>query len=338
MKKNLIYIITGVLIGSLIYNGIGFAKSTLIEVEKKSLKYYFNGEQKAPAEGEEGFIYNSRTYVPIRFISEALGKDVAWDGEANRISINDRIKEDAAITDNASAQANATISNIDDDYKRYVVYDNEVHTIYASGKESEVKALDDLNNMDDLLSKIKFYSDEKTPKKSIGVYKQYLYMSIPCYDSESLEYYDAFFKYNMQDNTYSFIQNEKYDNSTQKTSYLEGGKLIIDYDKVLYIYYLDIMKLTEIDTVSMINPIVYGNHIYYFTKDVHEISPTKNLYRQNINTKKVIKLADMPHWGYLKVVDDYIYCIHHSIKSDIYRVHLTDGSKPTKPSLNSFFI
>ena len=44
-----------------------------------------NGESKpldAPA-----FIENSRTYLPVRFVAEALGATVAWDGAASTATI-----------------------------------------------------------------------------------------------------------------------------------------------------------------------------------------------------------------------------------------------------------
>ena len=36
---------------------------------------------------QEPFIYNSYTYVPLRFVSEALGADVQWDDKTSTISI-----------------------------------------------------------------------------------------------------------------------------------------------------------------------------------------------------------------------------------------------------------
>ena len=35
------------------------------------------------------FVYNGRTYVPIRFVSETLGKQVQWDGTTSTVYIND---------------------------------------------------------------------------------------------------------------------------------------------------------------------------------------------------------------------------------------------------------
>jgi len=66
-----------------------FAQNAEIIIEKLPLKYIFNGVEKTPVEGEEGFIYNDRTYVPIRFISESLGKEVLWNEKNYSISIFD---------------------------------------------------------------------------------------------------------------------------------------------------------------------------------------------------------------------------------------------------------
>ena len=38
-------------------------------------------------EAEAPFLYNSRTMVPLRYISEFLGFDVVWDPETHAITI-----------------------------------------------------------------------------------------------------------------------------------------------------------------------------------------------------------------------------------------------------------
>lgn len=68
-------------------SSVAFASGgSQIEVYFKSLKYVFDGVEKKPTEGQ-GFIYEGTTYVPLRFVGEALGKDVKWDGENETISV-----------------------------------------------------------------------------------------------------------------------------------------------------------------------------------------------------------------------------------------------------------
>ena len=40
-------------------------------------------------EDSKPFVYNGRTYVPLRYIGEALGKQVTWEGTTKTIYIND---------------------------------------------------------------------------------------------------------------------------------------------------------------------------------------------------------------------------------------------------------
>ncbi|MCR2803510.1 copper amine oxidase N-terminal domain-containing protein [Paenibacillus soyae] len=63
--------------------------STQIDVFFKDLKYIFNGESQLPEPDKEGFIYKGTTYVPIRFVGEALGKEVGWDELTETIRISD---------------------------------------------------------------------------------------------------------------------------------------------------------------------------------------------------------------------------------------------------------
>jgi hypothetical protein len=62
------------------------ANSTQIKVYFEDLRYMFDGVEKNPT-GAKGFIYEGTTYVPLRFVSEALGKEVTWQEEAKTIHV-----------------------------------------------------------------------------------------------------------------------------------------------------------------------------------------------------------------------------------------------------------
>lgn len=93
MKKFLIIICVIVLICSVTY-------AVSIEIETPRLKYLINNNYVEMPEGEQGFLYNSRTYVPIRFIAEALNKDVQWDGDTNTIIITDKQPDNYTLENN----------------------------------------------------------------------------------------------------------------------------------------------------------------------------------------------------------------------------------------------
>lgn len=85
--RNLLIIIIVFILG---FTSSSLAKITYrtIQVGYRDIKINVNGKRIYP--DVEPFIYNGRTFVPIRVVSEALNKTVIWNGNTNTIDINDK--------------------------------------------------------------------------------------------------------------------------------------------------------------------------------------------------------------------------------------------------------
>lgn len=82
-------LVAGLVIGSTIAgSAAAFASGAQIEVLYRPLRLLFDGTEKAPAEGKV-FIHEGSTYAPLRFISEAVGKEVEWDEATGTIRIDE---------------------------------------------------------------------------------------------------------------------------------------------------------------------------------------------------------------------------------------------------------
>lgn len=88
MKDKVKGLIIGALLGSAITGTAAYASGTQIEVLFRPLTFLFDGVEKQPAEGAS-FIYDGSTYVPLRFISETLGKEVGWDDATGTVTIDE---------------------------------------------------------------------------------------------------------------------------------------------------------------------------------------------------------------------------------------------------------
>ncbi len=61
-----------------------------INVVYDNYRIIIDGADKSDvSEDSKPFIYNGSTYVPLRYISESMGKKVLWDGDTKSIYIND---------------------------------------------------------------------------------------------------------------------------------------------------------------------------------------------------------------------------------------------------------
>nr|QGT51083.1 hypothetical protein Firmicute1046_1590 [uncultured Firmicutes bacterium] len=63
---------------------------TAINVVYDNYRIIIDGADKSNApDDSKPFVYNGRTFVPLRYIAESMGKKVLWDGDTSTIYIND---------------------------------------------------------------------------------------------------------------------------------------------------------------------------------------------------------------------------------------------------------
>jgi len=84
MYKRLQGVIVGIIIGSMFAGGIAYASTRSVEASFNNIKIVVDGKMIIPKDGNgnavEPFSVNGTTYLPVRAVAEALGKEVYWDG------------------------------------------------------------------------------------------------------------------------------------------------------------------------------------------------------------------------------------------------------------------
>lgn len=303
MKKNLIYLCCGIVIGTILASSIIFAQSFTIEVEQPNLEYYINGEKRTPSEGEEGFLYRDRTYVPIRFVAEALGNRVNWDGSNNRISID-------------SQQSSSP--------KRHYYIDESNNLVVTDLNWNIIRnyRLQDLKNLDSILSESPGYIDnfERMYHRFIGGYGDCAYLKILCkreVDGKT-QMIDMVYEYNLQNDTYKLIEDTI--NGEVSSYQITDDKLLMGDDTKYVIYNITTQKRTQIPAGTQLQLTLDGDAMYYFLTTDGD----KNIvYKQLIGSDEAIPLAQMPFAGYLKIADGWLYCINNDDFNQFERVRLS---------------
>lgn len=90
--------ICGALIASMVlcYGTVAFAKvaNINIPVSFSNIKIVVDGEQISTS--KEPFTYEGTTYLPVRAVAEAVGKDVTWDGNTKTVYLGEAPKNISA--------------------------------------------------------------------------------------------------------------------------------------------------------------------------------------------------------------------------------------------------
>ncbi|NIK78168.1 hypothetical protein FHS15_003306 [Paenibacillus castaneae] len=112
------------------------AATTTIQTKTQPINLMFDGQALKLPEGQYSFIYQGRTYVPIRYISYALQKSVNWDGGKATISdptekeleaLKKQLQSAASGSQKPQASINITISPV----KATLVFNGKVTPLPA---------------------------------------------------------------------------------------------------------------------------------------------------------------------------------------------------------------
>jgi hypothetical protein len=114
MKKKVLMLSAIILAAVMLLSSVAIGAVGIkdIKANYRNIKIRVNGKIINAGETEP-FIYNDRTYVPIRLISEALDKVVDWDNNQNMVIINDKSPSQIAqqLADKDAQIKNLTAQN-----------------------------------------------------------------------------------------------------------------------------------------------------------------------------------------------------------------------------------
>lgn len=108
-KNNLKIMLSGVIIGAILTSGItAFASNQSIDIPVtfKNIKIFVDGAELTPRDSYgnvlEPFIYNGSTYLPVRAVAEAVGKEVSYDANTNSVYLGNDVSNAKDININGS--------------------------------------------------------------------------------------------------------------------------------------------------------------------------------------------------------------------------------------------
>lgn len=120
MKKNLFRYLTALLAVIMILGVIPVYTATAannVKIKPVDVRMNFDGMELRPPAGQFVFIYKGTTYVPLRFVSYAVRKNVNWNGKESKVTITDPTPAQLISIKEKMINASSTKNTSSTDYK-----------------------------------------------------------------------------------------------------------------------------------------------------------------------------------------------------------------------------
>ena len=75
------------------------AERKTVSLQFSPITYYFGDESFAPPEDQQGFLYQNRIYLPLRFVAHSLNQAVSWDNASRTATIRTPTRQEQASID-----------------------------------------------------------------------------------------------------------------------------------------------------------------------------------------------------------------------------------------------
>ena len=159
MKKRLQGLILGIFIGVILTGGMVFSQhiSKTAELCYNNIKVIVDGEEIIPRDVQgnivEPFTMDDTTYLPVRAIANALGKEVTWEEETQSVyiissqggSMESKLDDDKAVTMYApDGRTIEVLSSEVEAYQKVGWYIEPVAVVYAPDGKTLVIAKDEV--------------------------------------------------------------------------------------------------------------------------------------------------------------------------------------------------
>jgi len=117
MSKRTQCAVAGVLVAVLLFCGAAAAvsRTETINVTYRNIRMFIDEEELVPKDAIgniiEPFIYSGSTYLPVRAVSQALGREVVWNERENAVYINSNAPGGSSVEQDSITQIIKSIEN-----------------------------------------------------------------------------------------------------------------------------------------------------------------------------------------------------------------------------------
>ena len=142
VNSKVAFLLVGLLIGATVFGGtatLASNRDTTMNISYRDIKIVVDGVEFTPKDVNgvyvEPFVSNGTTYLPVRAVATALGKEVGWDGDTATVYIGQQPTKPTEPITSSSVKDRITITDFDGGIKGIVTKGDAIPGKLANGTD-----------------------------------------------------------------------------------------------------------------------------------------------------------------------------------------------------------